>query len=124
MKLNVRLRGSALNQSRLRDEPMHALDKLSGWCRAALVFSIVWIACVTALVLYEKYVTIGSHAGKYAALFDYKTLIFYGAYRDGAQISFWLQLQRFWTTLLLPVCLAWATAAGLHAVAWVRRGFR
>ena len=41
MKLNVRLRGSALNQSRLRDEPMHALDKLSGWCRAALVFSIV-----------------------------------------------------------------------------------
>jgi hypothetical protein len=103
---------------------MQALDKLSAWYRAALVFSIVWIACVTGLVLYEKYVTIGSQAGEYAALFDYNTLIFYGEYRDGAKISFWLQVQRFWTTLLLPVCLAWATAAVLHAVAWVRRGSR
>ena len=61
--------------------PVHPLNKLSGWCRAALVFSIVWIACVIALVLYEKYVTIGSRADKYAALFDYNTLIFYGIYR-------------------------------------------
>jgi hypothetical protein len=103
---------------------VYALNKLSGWCRAALVFSIVWIACVIALVLYEKYVTIGSRADKYAALFDYNTLIFHGVYRDGAKVSFWLQLQKFWTTLLLPVCLAWATAAVLHAVGWVRRGSR
>ncbi len=101
---------------------MRALDKLSGWCRAALVFSVVWIACVSALALYEKYVTIGSRAGKYAALFDYKTLIFHRVYRDGAHISFWLQSQLFWTALLLPVCLAWATAAVLHSIAWVRRG--
>jgi hypothetical protein len=100
------------------------LDKLSGWCRAALVFSMTWIACVSAVVLYEEYVAIGSPAGKYAALFDYNTLIFHGVYRNGAHISFWLQTQRFWTVLLLPICLAWATAAILHASRWVRRGFQ
>ena len=73
---------------------MRLLDKLSAWGRSALVFSLVWLVLVTAVLLYEKYVTIGSRAGKYAALFDYNTLIFYGVYRSGADISFWLQLQK------------------------------
>ncbi len=63
---------------------MSLLNKLNGWCRAALVFSLSWIAVVLALLLYEPYITLSDATSKYAvlsaAVFDYHPLLFYVTY--------------------------------------------
>jgi hypothetical protein len=102
------------------------LDKFNGWIRAALVFSVVWMICVAGLLLYERFVTIGSNTqGPWMLFRDYKDLVFYHVQISGESFSFWLLRQRFWTTLLLPPVIVWAIAGGLvPAIRWVRNGFR
>jgi len=102
-------------------------NKLNGWCRAALVFSVTWSAVVLALLLYERYVTLGDATSKYAvlraAVGDYHALLFYATYTHDADFHFYLRTQRFWTVLLLPMILAGAIAALGPTLAWVRAGF-
>ena len=106
---------------------MLLLSKLNGWCRAALVFSIAWVAAVLALLLYERYVTLSDATDKYADLMaavgDFHPLLFYATYTHNVDFHFYLRTQRFWTVLLLPAALSWAIAALASAVAWIRRGF-
>jgi Ca-activated chloride channel homolog len=105
---------------------MRAFNKLNGWCRAALVFSVLWVACVAGLRLYERYVTIGDTNGPWAFYGDYGTLLFYhvDADRRAERFSFWLLSQRFWTVLLLPVCVSWVVAGLAPTCRWIRRGFQ
>src|SRR6266513_1177712 len=98
---------------------MRTLNKLSGWTRAALVFSVVWAICVVGLVAYERFIIVGSTEGPWVYYRDYKGLVFYHVEVSAGHFSFWLQEERFWTTLLLPLVVAWAIAVGL--VAAVRR---
>jgi len=105
---------------------MMALNRLNGWCRAALVFSVLWFTCVAGLRAYERYATIGSTNGPWAFYRDYGRLVFYHVEvdRKAERVSFWLLSQRFWTVLVLPVCLSWLVAALAPACRWVRRGFQ
>jgi len=106
---------------------MPLLHKLNGWCPAALVFSVAWIAVVVALLLYDRYVTLGDATSKYAVLRavvgEDHPLFFYAAYTHDTEFHFYLRTQRFWTVLLLPVVFSWAIAALAPTVAWIRRGF-
>ena len=105
---------------------MNVFGKFNGWCRAALIFSLVWAVGVVGLMAYERYVTIGNTNGPWALFGDYTTLIFHHAEVDAraSRFSYWLLSQRFWTALLLPVLLAWVVAGSVPALRWVRRGFR
>jgi hypothetical protein len=101
------------------------LSKLSGWSRAALVFTIIWCVCVVGLAGYERYFTIGDTSGPWALYGRYGSLMFYHVETNGESFSFWLQKQLFYTTLLLPPLIAWLFAAVLFPVfGWVYRGFR
>jgi hypothetical protein len=101
------------------------LSKLSGWLRAALVFTIVWCTCVVSLAGYERFVTIGDTSGPWALYGHYGSLVFHHVEINGETFSFRLQKQMFYTTLLLPPFIAWLFAAVLlPAFRWVRRGFR
>jgi hypothetical protein len=101
------------------------LSKLSGWSRAALVFTIVWCACVIGLAVYERFVTIGDTSGPWVLYGHYGSLVFHQVEINGETFFFWLQNQMFYTTLCLPPFIAWLFAAVLlPALRWVRRGFR
>lgn len=105
---------------------MRALNKLNGWCRAALVFSLVWSTCVVGVMAYERYVTIGNTNGPWVFYREYGTLIFHhvemGTHAE--RFSFWLLSQRFWTALLLPLGLFWVVAGLAPVGRWVRHGFQ
>ena|SRR5437868_471810 len=106
---------------------MRLLGILNGWCRAALVFSVAWGAAIVGIVLYERYVTLSDATSKYAilrsAVGDYHPLYFYATYTYKEDFFFYLQTQKFWTALLLPIALSWGIAGLLPAVSWVSRGF-
>ena len=105
---------------------MRVLNKLNGRNRAALVLSVTWVICVIGLLLYDRLVTIGLETeGPWMLYRDYAWLVFYHVQVSTESFSFWLQQQRFWTMLLLPLIIVWAVAAGLApAIRWVRNGFR
>ena len=105
---------------------MRVFDKFSGWIRAALVFSVVWMICVVGLLLYERLVAIGLDSqGPWMLYRDYKWLVFHHVQIGTESFSFWLLQERFWTTLLFPPFIVWAIAGGLvPAIRWVRNGFR
>ena len=101
------------------------LSKLGDWSRAALVFTIVWCACVIGLVAYERFVTIGDASGPWALYRLYGSLVFHHVEINGDSFSIWLKKQLFYSTLLLPPVIAWVFAVVLWPTfRWVRRGFR
>ena len=103
---------------------MGILNKLNGWLRAALLFTIIWCGCVIGLALYERLVTIGDTSGPWALYGHYSSLVFHHVEISGEDFSFWLQKKKFYTSLVLPPFLAWLFAGGLvPAFRWVRHGF-
>jgi hypothetical protein len=100
------------------------INKLSGWLRAALLFSIVWCLCIVSLVAYERFITIGDTSGPWALYGNYDNLVFHHVEISGQSFSFWLETQKFYTILLLPPVIVWLITAGLiPALKWVRNGF-
>jgi len=101
------------------------LNKLSGWLRAASLFTIVWCVCVVGLAAYERFITIGDTSGPWALYDHYGSLVFHHVEISGQNFSFWLETQKFYTILLLPPVIVWLIAVGLlPALRWVRNGFR
>lgn len=99
--------------------------KLGGPVRLALVFTVVWGVSVISLAAYERIVTIGNTSGPWALYSHYGSLIFYRTIIQNDHFFFWLQAQKFYTTLFLPPVVAWLFALGLvPAWGWVRQGFR
>lgn len=105
------------------------MTRLNGWLRAVIVFSAFWLAIILGLVGYEYFTT-----GPWDYFGDNKGLIFFSWVKNQSynkspiegfdDLSLVLRTQRFWTTLLLPIIVAWVLAGALvPALRWVRRGF-
>ncbi len=83
----------------------------------------MWTVSVAGRMLYERSVTIGFSEGPWMHYRNYEGLVFYRVQLDADHFSFWLQEERFWATLLLPLVVLWAIAVFLvPVVRWVASG--
>jgi len=94
------------------------LSKLSCSSRSVLVITIIWCISVVSLACYERFVTIGDTSGPWALYGHYGSFVFHHVEINGNTFSFWLEKQRFYTTLLFGPFIAGLFAFGAMLMSW------